>query len=156
CLQHLQHNPHQIVLVPVQPIRTERKTHTTTFSGQQIFALEKTFEQTKYLAGPERARLAYALGMTESQVKVWFQNRRTKWRKKHAAEMVAAKRRQENHVDQHFSPSHHHILHAPNHVTIPKETEHAHKRPLVDVEDSVESSVKRRKSDDESSNLSTD
>ena len=26
--------------------------------------------QTKYLAGPERARLAYALGMTESQVKV--------------------------------------------------------------------------------------
>ena len=41
-----------------------------TFSGQQIFALEKTFEQTKYLAGPERAKLAYALGMTESQVKV--------------------------------------------------------------------------------------
>ncbi|KAG7281305.1 hypothetical protein CRUP_030988, partial [Coryphaenoides rupestris] len=38
--------------------------------GHQIFALEKTFEQTKYLAGPERARLAYSLGMTESQVKV--------------------------------------------------------------------------------------
>lgn len=48
-----------------------KKKHTRpTFSGQQIFALEKTFEQTKYLAGPERARLAYALGMTESQVKV--------------------------------------------------------------------------------------
>jgi len=49
----------------------EGKKHTRpTFSGHQIFALEKTFEQTKYLAGPERARLAYALGMTESQVKV--------------------------------------------------------------------------------------
>ena len=48
-----------------------KKKHTRpTFSGQQIFALEKTFEQTKYLAGPERARLAYALGMSESQVKV--------------------------------------------------------------------------------------
>lgn len=48
-----------------------RKKHTRpTFSGHQIFALEKTFEQTKYLAGPERARLAYSLGMTESQVKV--------------------------------------------------------------------------------------
>lgn len=48
-----------------------KKKHTRpTFSGQQIFALEKTFEQTKYLAGPERAKLAYALGMTESQVKV--------------------------------------------------------------------------------------
>ncbi|KAL5293359.1 NKX6-1 family protein [Megaselia abdita] len=71
-----------------------KKKHTRpTFSGQQIFALEKTFEQTKYLAGPERAKLAYALGMTESQVKVWFQNRRTKWRKKHAAEMATAKRK---------------------------------------------------------------
>jgi hypothetical protein len=48
-----------------------KKKHTRpTFSGQQIFALEKTFEHTKYLAGPERAKLAYALGMTESQVKV--------------------------------------------------------------------------------------
>lgn len=48
-----------------------KKKHTRpTFSGQQIFALEKTFETTKYLAGPERAKLAYALGMTESQVKV--------------------------------------------------------------------------------------
>lgn len=53
-----------------------KKKHTRpTFSGQQIFALEKTFEQTKYLAGPERAKLAYALGMTESQVKVSVVNK---------------------------------------------------------------------------------
>lgn len=53
------------------------KKHTRpTFSGQQIFALEKTFEQTKYLAGPERAKLAFALGMTESQVKVGMRNKR--------------------------------------------------------------------------------
>ncbi|KAJ7305214.1 hypothetical protein JRQ81_011124 [Phrynocephalus forsythii] len=64
-----------------------KKKHTRpTFTGHQIFALEKTFEQTKYLAGPERARLAYSLGMSESQVKVWFQNRRTKWRKKSVLE----------------------------------------------------------------------
>lgn len=50
-----------------------KKKHTRpTFSGQQIFALEKTFEQTKYLAGPERAKLAYGLGMSESQVKVIY------------------------------------------------------------------------------------
>ncbi|XP_037089991.1 homeobox protein Nkx-6.2-like [Pollicipes pollicipes] len=80
--------------------RDGKKKHTRpTFSGQQIFALEKTFEQTKYLAGPERAKLAYALGMTESQVKVWFQNRRTKWRKRHAAEMATAKRKQEEAVE---------------------------------------------------------
>lgn len=53
-----------------------KKKHTRpTFSGQQIFALEKTFEQTKYLAGPERAKLAYALGMSESQVKVCTQRK---------------------------------------------------------------------------------
>ncbi|PAA76065.1 hypothetical protein BOX15_Mlig002327g1, partial [Macrostomum lignano] len=69
----------------VGPAADGKRKHTRpTFSGQQIFALEKTFEQHKYLAGPERARLAYLLGMSESQVKVWFQNRRTKWRKKHS------------------------------------------------------------------------
>lgn len=58
-----------------------RRNSRPTFSGRQVFLLEKTFQQTKYLAGPERTRLAYSLRMTESQVKVWFQNRRTKWRK---------------------------------------------------------------------------
>ncbi|XP_015922472.2 homeobox protein Nkx-6.2-like [Parasteatoda tepidariorum] len=79
-----------------------KKKHTRpTFSGHQIYVLEKTFEQTKYLAGPERAKLAYALGMSESQVKVWFQNRRTKWRKKHAAEMASAKRKHDSEAE-HF------------------------------------------------------
>ena len=41
-----------------------------TFSGQQIYMLEKTFENAKYLAGPERSKLAFHLGMSESQVKV--------------------------------------------------------------------------------------
>ncbi|PNF29580.1 hypothetical protein B7P43_G01908 [Cryptotermes secundus] len=68
-----------------------KKKHTRpTFSGQQIFALEKTFEQTKYLAGPERAKLAYALGMTESQVKEekkWNEEKDKKtWSKKEGTE----------------------------------------------------------------------
>ncbi|MED6278702.1 hypothetical protein CHARACLAT_026697 [Characodon lateralis] len=52
---------------------TKRKR--PTFSGQQIGALEKIFEQTKYLVGPDRAQLAYSLGMTESQVKVTHRKR---------------------------------------------------------------------------------
>ncbi|KAM6985718.1 homeobox protein Nkx-6.1 [Aplochiton taeniatus] len=90
-------SPHQGVLLD----KDGKRKHTRpTFSGQQIFALEKTFEQTKYLAGPERARLAYSLGMTESQVKVWFQNRRTKWRKRHAAEMASAKKKQDSETER--------------------------------------------------------
>jgi len=51
-------------------VATSKKHTRPTFSGHQIFTLEKTFEQTKYLAGPERTRLAYGLGMSEGQVKV--------------------------------------------------------------------------------------
>ena len=69
-----------------------RRNTRPTFSGRQVYLLEKTFQQTKYLAGPERAQLAYTLRMSESQVKVWFQNRRTKWRKMNS---VAAKTREE-------------------------------------------------------------
>ncbi|CAF1341826.1 unnamed protein product [Rotaria sordida] len=68
----------------------KRKSSRPTFTGHQIFALEKMFENTKYLAGTERSRLASQLAMSEAQVKVWFQNRRTKWRKKHAPEIHAA------------------------------------------------------------------
>ncbi|CDW54394.1 Homeobox domain containing protein [Trichuris trichiura] len=86
-----------------------RKQSRPTFTGPQIFVLEKTFEQTKYLAGVDRAKLAARLGMTESQVKVgwlelkckflpcavWFQNRRTKWRKQEASQMAKAKSEQD-------------------------------------------------------------
>ncbi len=53
----------------------KRKSSRPTFTGHQIFALEKMFETTKYLAGAERSRLATQLAMSEAQVKVWFQNR---------------------------------------------------------------------------------
>lgn len=48
----------------------KRKSSRPTFTGQQIFALEKMFENTKYLAGTERSRLASQLAMSEAQVKV--------------------------------------------------------------------------------------
>ncbi|VDM21641.1 unnamed protein product [Wuchereria bancrofti] len=69
-----------------------KKQSRPTFTGHQIFMLEKKFEQTKYLAGSDRAQLAQELSMSESQVKVWFQNRRTKWRKKEAADNALVKR----------------------------------------------------------------
>lgn len=48
----------------------KRKNSRPTFTGHQIFALEKMFENTKYLAGTERSRLASQLSMSEAQVKV--------------------------------------------------------------------------------------
>ena len=76
-----------IVSLDLSPLN-DRKSSRPTFNAHQIFHLEKTFENTKYLAGPERASLAKALRMTENQVRVWFQNRRTKWRKKLSRDRV--------------------------------------------------------------------
>ncbi|XP_060570411.1 homeobox protein ceh-31-like [Ruditapes philippinarum] len=59
----------------------KKKKARTTFTGRQIFELEKQFEQKKYLSSAERAEMASLLNVTETQVKIWFQNRRTKWKK---------------------------------------------------------------------------
>lgn len=47
-----------------------------------MFELERRFSQQRYLSGPERADLAQALKLTETQVKIWYQNRRYKTKRK--------------------------------------------------------------------------
>ncbi|CAD5113140.1 DgyrCDS2330 [Dimorphilus gyrociliatus] len=53
----------------------------TAFTYEQLVALENKFKTTRYLSVSERLNLALALNLTETQVKIWFQNRRTKWKK---------------------------------------------------------------------------
>ncbi|XP_015705654.1 T-cell leukemia homeobox protein 2 [Coturnix japonica] len=67
----------------------KRKKPRTSFTRLQICELEKRFHRQKYLASAERAALAKALKMTDAQVKTWFQNRRTKWRRQTAEEREA-------------------------------------------------------------------
>ncbi|XP_017651983.1 homeobox protein DBX2 [Nannospalax galili] len=50
------------------------------FSEEQRKALEKMFQKQKYISKTDRRKLAVSLGLKESQVKIWFQNRRMKWR----------------------------------------------------------------------------
>ncbi|KIH45853.1 homeobox domain protein [Ancylostoma duodenale] len=57
------------------PLTLHKKQSRPTFTGHQIFMLEKKFEQTKYLAGSDRAQLAQELSMSESQVKVGIEKR---------------------------------------------------------------------------------
>ncbi|KAK3095736.1 hypothetical protein FSP39_018358 [Pinctada imbricata] len=60
-----------------QPYRKPKRIRTA-FSPSQLLQLEKAFEKSHYVVGQERKDLAAELQLTETQVKVWFQNRRTK------------------------------------------------------------------------------
>lgn len=67
--------------------RSAERRMRATFSSNQTAALEKAFQEKQYLSSEDRIQLAKGLGIQENQVKVWFQNRRTKsrrsaWRKK--------------------------------------------------------------------------
>ena len=55
------------------------------FSNLQRKGLEKRFQVQKYLTKGDRHQLASMLGLSDNQVKVWFQNRRMKWRQEEQA-----------------------------------------------------------------------
>lgn len=59
-----------------------KKRSRAAFSHAQVFELERRFAQQRYLSGPERSDLAKSLRLTETQVKIWFQNRRYKTKRK--------------------------------------------------------------------------
>ncbi|KAM6959894.1 H6 family homeobox 4 [Tautogolabrus adspersus] len=66
-----------------------KKKTRTIFSKRQIFQLEATFDMKRYLSSSERACLASSLQLTETQVKIWFQNRRNKLKRQLSTDMEA-------------------------------------------------------------------
>ncbi|KAG5327043.1 HLX protein, partial [Acromyrmex heyeri] len=79
---------------PLRPIpkeintRRKRSWSRAVFSSLQRKGLERRFSLQKYITKPDRRQLAATLGLTDAQVKVWFQNRRMKWRHTRESENV--------------------------------------------------------------------
>lgn len=63
-------NNNDDLLIKIQ--KKKKKKARTTFTGKQIFELEKKFENKKYLSSTERAEMATLLTVTETQVKIWY------------------------------------------------------------------------------------
>ena len=86
---------------------TGKRKQRPLFSQQQVQTMEEEFTKHRYVTEMKRAELASELGLTETQIKTWFQNRRTKWRKEIRDEVATtvAKTQKRWHAQERFSES---------------------------------------------------
>lgn len=80
-----EHTPGDLSSTPQVPKQPQKRSRAA-FSHTQVIELERKFSHQKYLSAPERAHLAKNLKLTETQVKIWFQNRRYKTKRKQLSE----------------------------------------------------------------------
>ncbi|ODM89619.1 BarH-like 1 homeobox protein [Orchesella cincta] len=75
----------------------------TAFTHSQLAFLERRFRMQKYLSVADRSEVAEVLNLSETQVKTWYQNRRTKWKRQNQNQQLLLQESKPLVVEEAFS-----------------------------------------------------
>ncbi|XP_050428949.1 homeobox protein BarH-like 1 isoform X2 [Adelges cooleyi] len=117
------HQQHQDMMGSKTCGRKVRRRRTA-FTHAQLAYLERKFRSQKYLSVADRSDVAETLNLSETQVKTWYQNRRTKWKRQNQLRLDQIRQQSTDPADSDFGHKQHRLHSAVEQASHDGRTEH--------------------------------